>query len=322
MEKISQLVLHHKDGTDTFIIEDKNKVAFDTAQGLTAAQKLQARRNIGAADDGVYDELRQLTSVVVRHDTTQGLTAAQKLQARQNIGAGTTSTNVISVDEQDSADSSSDEVNLCIAQGNNAVLLRDSIGYPLAYAAEEQARFAGLKENGAVAVHTVDVNGHVTAENYRLFRPYPITAQMRLTLSQPTDVLYISKFGNIPLQNQGFTAMYIMVENVPQAADSNCQLRICFNGTGPEDRPQPMMVAQGPFLHATDRQYWCGQLDMATGLTQFMENGVSGDPWNSNMRFAMYPVMYTGKDVLSSVCFYTDGTGSIPAGTVLRAWFR
>lgn len=50
-------------------------VRYDTAQTLTAAQKAQARNNIGANED------------TVRYDTVQSLTPAQKARARSNIMA-------------------------------------------------------------------------------------------------------------------------------------------------------------------------------------------------------------------------------------------
>lgn len=52
-----------------------NTVRYDTAQSLTAAQKAQARNNIGANEDAV------------RYDAAQSLTSTQKAQARSNIMA-------------------------------------------------------------------------------------------------------------------------------------------------------------------------------------------------------------------------------------------
>ena len=49
MANVNQLVIHHKDGTSTFQIEDTTKVSYTAHQSLTPAQQAQAQENLGIA---------------------------------------------------------------------------------------------------------------------------------------------------------------------------------------------------------------------------------------------------------------------------------
>ena len=94
---------------------DNAAVRFDKAQTLTAAQKAQARANIGVTEGGTTD-----TTGTVRYDVAQGLTAEQQEQARKNIDAepATFVVNITGDDVTDlTADKTVDEILAAVNSG-------------------------------------------------------------------------------------------------------------------------------------------------------------------------------------------------------------